>query len=278
MMNKSSIASKQIGLSFLILVISSSLYGVSVKEAQQLEMDGKLELALIEWKKLASRAADNAPYFYQVGRLYYEMGKPEEAKMYLVHALSLNPKDVKAGVKLGYVFFALGDYASAKNQFEHVLKEYPGNQEAKNGLVLVNGQEFEVSDQKSTAKPSEEEVKLMQYAQKVEKRDQYQQALAIWMKLDAEHPDNAYYLYHIGRIYYAMNKEKIAEGYLLRSLQINSKNADAKVILGYVYYDLGMNAKARALFKEALAIDPTYEGAKKGLQLIRTREVNAKNR
>ena len=130
-----------------------------------------------------------------------------------------NPKDADTRVVLGFVYYDLGDLSNAKMQFEAVLKRYPDYAGAHKGLVLIKRREEGKNDPRLAKIRSIEEIKIEHHAENLEKKHQYKKALAIWMELDNDHPYDADYLYHIGRTYHAMKKQKEAERYLAIALR-----------------------------------------------------------
>lgn len=52
---------------------------------------------------------------------------------------------------------------------------------------------------------------------------------------------------------------------VVRSLEVNPRDPSVYVNLGYLHLDAGDAAASTGFFSEALAVDPTYDAAKRGM-------------
>lgn len=90
--------------------------------AQQLLNDGKAQEAYALLQPFEAAARDNADFNILLGRTALETGRAGDARELFRRALDAAPGAVEAHLGLGRAYTALGDYASAKIEFETVLR------------------------------------------------------------------------------------------------------------------------------------------------------------
>lgn len=94
----------------------------------------KNEEALKILDKLAASSAVNPEIYYEQGRIYYNLGKNEEAIEKFLSAISLNYNYSNGLYGLGLAYERKGDKTKAKYYLERVLEINPGNSDVEERL------------------------------------------------------------------------------------------------------------------------------------------------
>ena len=119
-----------------------------IGEAQQYYNSGDLARALDAVERhLQNHKNDSGAYFF-AAKICREMGKTEEAKNYLLTALSYNPDNADAHLELGKLYSNAGFSDKAVEQFREAVRLAPDNQEA----VWLLAKEFERLGDKENAR------------------------------------------------------------------------------------------------------------------------------
>lgn len=87
-----------------------------------------------EMGKLIEENPKDPHYYNELGKLYLDEGKIDEARKAFEKALKINPNCPKAQAGLGYVALEKKQYDRAEAIFKKVLREDPNNQMATKGL------------------------------------------------------------------------------------------------------------------------------------------------
>ena len=74
------------------------------------------------------------------GKIYYHMGKYEEALSWYQKALDVQPDHVPTLLEIGDTYVELGDCEQAVRQFLRVLEIQPNNTVAQDGLQACQGE------------------------------------------------------------------------------------------------------------------------------------------
>lgn len=91
-------------------------------QARQLMGEGKYAAAYELLVPFAATAASDSAFTLVLGEAALRSGHAEQAKTYFERSLVAMPSSVEAHLGLGRAYLALGDYASAKIEFETVLR------------------------------------------------------------------------------------------------------------------------------------------------------------
>lgn len=90
--------------------------------ADQLIRNGKYQEAYELLAPFEPTNSNDATFTYLLGRAALGTQRAEEAKALFERSLAIRPDDVSAHLALGRAYFALGQYAEAKIEFETVLR------------------------------------------------------------------------------------------------------------------------------------------------------------
>ena len=239
-----------------------------VEHAQELEKGGDYRKAVISWQKLQKSDPENGYYLYHIGWNYSRLKEYARAEKFLKQSLEQDKENIDAMLALAYIYLWTDHFDQAQKLFSAVLERVPDYESAQLGLAQVKKREEAATLEKLSNEKKEIERTQKERADHFEREGDANQAILEWKKLLITDPDNAYYLYQIGRLYQKTNETQKAGEYLTRSLKLDPTNADTKVVLANVYRDLNNNEGAKILFKEVLKDHPNYEDAKKGLESV----------
>lgn len=113
--------SKVIGVVFLAAGWNVAS-GADLRKAKDLITDGRYQDAYELLLPSKGAAAAGADYYLLLGEAALRTQRPDEAQAYFSRALAAAPDSVAAHLGLGRACVALGDYASARIEFETVLR------------------------------------------------------------------------------------------------------------------------------------------------------------
>ncbi len=188
--------------------------------------------------KIFSKGAEKFPsdfrLNYLTGLSYYRMGKNKDSYPYLEKALIVSPSDFNVLSTLGLVYDDLMMDTECERIYEQALKYYPDN------VLILNNYAYHLA----------------------ERGKKLQEALEMSKRSVEKEPDNSSYLDADGWIYYKLKDYKNAVKYIEKAVRIRS---DAVLLehLGDVYEGMGEIAKALKYWKQALDMSPENEGLRK---------------
>ncbi len=151
--------------------------------------------------------------------------------------LAKDSKDWFAHLGLGQIYYQMGSYSKAINEFKEAAKLNPKGGEPLMNLALTY---------RKTGK-TDRAIKELKNAIKVE-------------------PSLEPAVFELGRTYYDQKKYEEAKEYFEKSLTLYYESSDTHLHLGKVYAALGNNDSAEHEFNEALKYYPDYEEALKALK------------
>ncbi len=94
----------------------------SIAQAESLVGNEQYQEAYDLLAPLEASQADDATYLYLLGRAALGVKDAERARVALERSIELDPDRTAAHLALGRAFYALGEYANARNQFEIALR------------------------------------------------------------------------------------------------------------------------------------------------------------
>ncbi|WP_216963205.1 MULTISPECIES: tetratricopeptide repeat protein [unclassified Lysobacter] len=94
----------------------------ALEQAETMVRDHQYQQSYELLAPLANSHAQDANFFYLLGRAALGTGNAEQARVALEHSIELDPDDTEAHLALGRAFRALGQYAKARDQFEVALR------------------------------------------------------------------------------------------------------------------------------------------------------------
>jgi tetratricopeptide (TPR) repeat protein len=180
-------------------------------------------------KKMAQRRATDPQYQYNVGLVYLQNGKYDEAIQYFQKSLSLRPNSDLALNAMGLAFFMKGEFQQAVSYFEKSLQVNPDLTEARNYLGSVY-----------------QEMGIMDKAEQ-----EFRKAIA-----DETYKSRDLPYYNLARLYFAQGKDKEALELVEKSIALNNRMIMSLNLRGVILERMGQLEGAISSYSEALQIAP----------------------
>lgn len=209
--------------------------------AELYERQNDLEKALNSYL-LAAALKPQPALFNNIGRIYFLLGKRNEAIQYFQRAVKEDVAFITARQNLAIAYRANGDFEKAAAEWNEVLKLQPESLEARLELadVLV-------------------ELK------------RYDEAMELCKEVSVRDPKNAPARVLLGFIHYTRGNLGLALDEYRRATELDPKNADAWNGLGAVYERQGKLQDAEKCYLKALEVDPKHKPAEENLKRLRER-------
>ena len=191
----------------------------------------------------------------------------------LEEAIRLKPKDYKAYLNLGDLYFNKGDYSEAFKNYEKALEVNPkfGAAHWKIGLIYEKrGQTREALERYKKAvsfDPLDIEA-LYSLGTLYQNTGEYDNAIQTLKKVTELAPNHADVLYNLGLSYFNTGRYDKAAKAFQDSIKADPKKADVHNSLGVAFQSLGLINDAIVEYKRALQIDPKYAEAYGNLGII----------
>jgi len=169
------------------------------------------------------------------GSALNSLARYDEAEVYLIEALKLDPKNAQACHILAAVWDVCKKYDLSDSLYEKIIMDNPDDDVALNNYsysLAVRGENLD-------------------------------KALKMVNKALEKNPENASYLDTKGWILYKQDKLEDALIYVEKSLSIEKNNTEIMEHLGDIYYGLKKHSKANEYYKRAYSIDSKNEKLKK---------------
>ena len=199
---------------------------------------GKLSLAIDLISQAIKENSSIASFHLNLGNVFKELERPEEAVTCYQAALRINPNYTKAHNNLGVIFRDQQKFEQALACFQNALQIDPGYVEAYSNL----GTAFQLQG----------------------KLDQAAENLLQALQLK---PDNAPAYFNLGNIFGAQNKPYEAIACFQNALRLNPSDALTYYNLANALNHIGKLADAIVLYRETLRLKPDYVAAHNNLSL-----------
>jgi tetratricopeptide (TPR) repeat protein len=180
-------------------------------------------------KRLEKKREEDPQYQYNVGLVYIQNDRLDEAIRYFKKALALKPNFDMALNALGLTYFMKGEFQTAAGYFEKCLVINPGLTEARNYLGSV--------------------YQELGYLDKAE--IEFRKAIEDKTYLSKELP-----YYNLARLYLSQDKDKEAYDLINTALEINNRMVMALNLKGVLLEKLGKIKEAIYSYEKALNIAP----------------------
>jgi len=256
--------------------------------------------AIKEYKEAMSRGASSLEVYPEVVPLLIKIGENRGAESILRKMVEKAPSDCVAYNNLGVVLYRQKKYSEAQNAFEQAIKANPSHCDSYLNLALLL--ENEMGDLANATKyykkylslrpdaPNaaqikdrivQNELKLLQGGKSSDTRfndsmdegkrflaaGQFKEAEASFRSALQARSTSASARANLGAALMEQGKLKEAEGVLEKCLDLGGGTAECAYQLGWVYKLGGDDKKAIKLWGKALSIDPTFQKAKRTLDL-----------
>jgi tetratricopeptide (TPR) repeat protein len=235
---------------------------------------GELQLdqrKLDEAEKNLAKALRINPRNYKgyvlLGKCFEMKNLPDSAIPLYERALELFPQDVFFLNQLGFNLYLERNYEKASLVLESVLKVETTNPQALLTKAKILSETKKYTDAEGTYRTLIESHQdnlgaRINFAVFLEEKGDFEAAIIEYQKLlekDKEPSKEMLFFYHfrLGILYERLQKFSLAKQYLKKSIDINSRSAEALNYLGYIMAEREENLEeAVELIKKALLLDP----------------------
>jgi protein O-mannosyl-transferase len=198
---------------------------------------------------------------YNLGVVYFQEGRLEEAISQYLSVLRINPAETDALNNLGSAFLQQGRLDDAIAQYQKALALQPDSAETHYNLgnaLLQQGRTDEAMAryQRALALKPDSAVAHYNLGNAFLRQGQLDQALAHYQKALALNPDYAEAHNNLGNVFIQQGQVGQAIAHFQRALALKPDYADAHNNLGSVFLQQGRLDEAIAHYQKALAINP----------------------
>ena len=117
--------------------LKSNYSDAGIQEALFYETNNDLNKAIEKLEKLSKKAPDDVEVIFQLGRLYYNNERTDDAVFQFKKAIALFPNHSNSRYSLAMAYEKQGEIDLAIREFENVLILNPGNQDIKNKIKAL---------------------------------------------------------------------------------------------------------------------------------------------
>lgn len=248
------------GLLFLVVSFSCFSqvpqdYTQAFIEASALEQQKEFVKAVEILKKLELKYSQDYTLYLQMGWLYFQAGMYQEAKEKYQKAIFWANEAEAANLGFAWSCYYLKEYDNAIMYFEKVLKNYPENASAKEGLSYSY-----------TAQYKDTLAKAVEW----EKGNRPLEAAESLEKLRVLYPKDYTVQLRSAWLYFLAGNYILSEKHYRIALEIAPKDPDATIGLGWSLLYSGKYEEADQLFTEFLKQYPQNQSAQEGYYRCRS--------
>ena len=209
---------------------------------------------------------------YNLGHLYEDIGRQQDALEAYEKALSINPAHKDSYYKLGHLYQELGQAQKAVMAYSQIIRSNPSDEDGYLNLIKTYSEIIKEEPQNLIYRKARESV-LEAYADLINSKGSnsvsffnmgvvhneigdplsairyYQRALEI-------NPNYCDALYNLGNTYEQIGYVKEAISSYEKVVELSPRYADAYLNLGVIYSSLGQKQKAESFFQKVVAVDP----------------------
>jgi len=238
-------------------------YSDSVEASLGAMRDAKARESLAELSAGARYRAPSALDLKMVGLNYLLLKDLPSAEKWLTASTTLNPQDAQAWYYLGRTKYSETKYAGAIEAFEHCLKLEPENIDAEYNVGLSyeglnQGEEAIQAYQNAIAWQAQHPLKspdpyvalarLYLHQNEPEKAVRYlSQAVTAFPQVSLPHEE-------LGKAYSVLHRLPEAQEQLEKAVQLSPEKASLRCLLGQVYQQEKMTAKAQTEFERCTVL------------------------
>lgn len=225
------------------------------------EADALPEKALADFRRAARSEPGDPDYAYILGNALAHRGNHAEAVAAFREAIALDRAQPLYFASLGAALWRLGRFDEATSAFEDSLRLAPADAQALNGLglsLLAAGRNTEAASVLLRASGADRSAPEPRSNRGVAlwRAGRTHDAILSWQEAAAEWPDSALVLRNLGRALVGQARLDEALECLRGVARLREDDADARLDLADVLYQLGRNAEADDAYDEAARIDP----------------------
>ena len=163
-------------------------------------------------------------------------------------AISLTPRSARLYLQLGNVYFSMGEYKKAIEEYKKAISLNMGFSQPYYNLGII-----------------------------MMKKKKYKEAIPFFLEVLRLNPDFSLAYYNLGLCYLKIKEYSLAEKSFLEVLKLKPDNFKVYNNLGVLYKKMGKIEGAMEYFKKAIEISPNYISARYNLAIIYKERGNLKD-
>ena len=215
------------------------------------------ERAMTELIEGMTARPDHYASHYNLGNIYMEQGKIEQALASYQTSIKLRPDFIPSYVNIAFAYNARGQNEKAEQSFQEALKREPDNVLIRTNLALLLGEmgrlrEAESAFRKVLAIDPNSAIAAYNLAVILAEK-QPQESLSFSKKAFRLRPDNPQYAYTYAFYLHKFDKTDEAIGVLQGMVDGQTSYADAYIMLGQIFEQKGKLKKAVDIYMKAAA-------------------------
>jgi len=222
-----------------------------------LKSQGLNQQALEQYLAAADNVQKSTVFHTDLGEIYYNLGRTDEAIIELRAAIKLDPDYWRSHFLLSFADGDTGNFQEALEESRIASKLNPSFQNSEANLALNNNKEgvgIIACQKKKSDIPSLESTSFTLGAAYME-RGYYSEALKEFQKSlqDMEEKDRVYV--EIGKVHTISKEYKQALSFFIKALEINPENAEAYRFCGSIYHLRGELDKTAACYLQSFRLN-----------------------
>ena len=203
--------------------------------------------------------------YYNRAKVYFELGRVNDAIADLTRAVSLNDKKPEYHMLLGDAYLANGHIEQSYSSLQRALELAPDNQEAmlKLGEIAYYSHNYDRAMEclsNVTAKDPQNRTALFMKGFIYKETGDTANAITLIRKVCDLYPDYEPAFEELG-ILYATHQDPLALEYLNTAIRLEPKNTNALYALAMYFQDLNQMDKAEEAYKQILDINANHKDA-----------------
>lgn len=215
------------------------------------------ERAMTELIEGMTARPDHYASHYNLGNIYMEQGKIDQALASYKTAIKLRPDFIPSYVNIAFAYNARGQNEKAEQSFQEALKREPDNVLIRTNLALLLGEmgrlrEAESAFRKVLDIDPNSAIAAYNLAVILAEK-QPQESLSFSKKAFRLRPDNPQYAYTYAFYLHKFDKTNEAIGVLQGMVDGQTSYADAYIMLGQIFEQKGKLKKAVDIYTKAAA-------------------------
>lgn len=233
---------------------------------------GRTEEAIMLYKQ-AIEIEPDAEAYYNLGNIFKEMHNTEEAISLYKKAIENNPRLVYAYNNLAVLYNTIGRYEEAISLFNQAIKINPDYIESYFNLGIAY---MAIKKNEEAVNTFKKIIEINPNSQKVYDKleliyyesGNYMELIKMYRDIIQNNPKHAQAYNNLGNIYKEMNKLDESILFYKTAIEINPQYAHAYNNLGIVYTLIGNDREALVAFNKAIEIEPAFADAHNNLAVI----------
>jgi type IV pilus biogenesis/stability protein PilW len=234
---------------------------------------GRTEEAVALYKKAMEIDPKFAEAYNDLGLAYVDIGRYEDAVALFKKAIEIEPTFAEAYNDLGLAYGALGKYEEAAREIKRAIEIKPAYAEAYSNLGSMY---YDRGDKEEAMRLFKKAIGLNPYLADVYNNlgltysafGKPQEAIASYEKAVELNPTYADAHNNLGLVYLQIGKREEAIAHFKKAIESDGHYAHAYNNLGGAYYDMGRKEEAIASYKRAIEINPRFADALNNLAIL----------